>query len=170
MAFQQGSFANLLMAPMRPGRVVWIGVRPSCRGPVHAVDQALLDVETGLIGDHYANRSTRTRQVTLIAQEAVAAIASYLGRQRIDPAELRRNIVVAGLNLHALKGRSVRIGPALLAITGECHPCSRMEETFGMGGYQAVRGHGGVTARIIEGGLIKVGDPVAAADRIPDQA
>jgi MOSC domain-containing protein YiiM len=66
--------------------------------------------------------------------------------------------VVEGVNLLALKGRRFRIGAALLEHSGECHPCSRMEEEFGPGGYNAVRGHGGVTARVIEGGAIRLGD------------
>ena len=65
--------------------------------------------------------------------------------------------MVSGINLHALRGARVRIGAAELEITGECHPCSRMEETFGTGGYNAVRGHGGVTARVCQSGVVRRG-------------
>lgn len=71
---------------------------------------------------------------------------------------LRRNIVIKGINLLALKDKTFWVGEALLEYTGECHPCSRMEETLGEGGYNAVRGHGGITARILNGGKITVGD------------
>jgi MOSC domain-containing protein YiiM len=68
---------------------------------------------------------------------------------------------VSGINLLSLKNRRVRIGEeVILEITGECHPCSRMEEELGPGGYNAMRGHGGLTARIIAGGIIRVGDAV----------
>ena len=69
--------------------------------------------------------------VTLIAEEQLAAIASFLGRAAVLPAELRRNVVLAGINLSALKERQVRLGSAVLEVTGECHPCSRMEEILG---------------------------------------
>ncbi len=69
-----------------------------------------------------------------------------------------------GVNLLALKGRRFRIGAALLEHSGECHPCSRMEEEFGPGGYNAVRGHGGITARVLEGDAIRLGDAVMRVD------
>jgi MOSC domain-containing protein YiiM len=68
--------------------------------------------------------------------------------------------VVAGLNLLALKGRGFHIVGALLAWSGECHPCSRKEEEFGSGGYDAVRHHGGITARILAAGVVRNGDCV----------
>ena len=116
-----------------------------------------LDPAFGIAGDHA--RSPK-RQVTLIDAAALAAIASFLGRADVDPAALRRNIVVSGINLHALRGAHVRIGEAELEITGECHPCSRMEETFGTGGYNAVRGQGGVTARVCQAGVVRHGDAI----------
>ncbi len=82
------------------------------------------------------------------------------------PALLRRNIVVSGINLLALNGAQFSIGGALMEGTGHCHPCSRMEETFGPGGYNAVRGHGGITARVLSGGVVRVGDPVVFKSRV----
>lgn len=150
--------ARLLDAPMRPGRVVWIGLRPARRAPILAVESAQLDAENGLVGDHYSSRTGGARHVTLIQAEHLAAIASHLGRDALAPALLRRNIVVTGINLAALKGRRFGLGTALLEATGECHPCSRMEEILGPGGYNAVRGHGGITARVLEGGTARNGD------------
>jgi MOSC domain-containing protein YiiM len=154
----------LLRAPMRPGVVVWIGIRPARREPLVAVPSATVDPVGGLLGDHYRNATSRRRQVTLMQSEHVSTIGHYLGVSAVAPALLRRNIVVAGINLLALKERHVRVGAALLEITGECHPCSRMEEILGAGGYNAVRGHGGVTARVIAGGTIRVGDGVARVE------
>ena len=84
---------------------------------------------------------------------------------------------ISGLNLLALKDRRVQIGQdVILAITGECHPCSRMEEELGPGGYNALRGHGGLTARIERGGRLRVSDavlalpPTAAPDANPPAA
>jgi len=153
------SLAALMKAPVRPGRVEWIGLRPGRREPVRAVETAQLDTAAGLIGDRYAG-SSGERHVTLIQRENLAAIAAHLGLDEVTPDRLRRNIVVSGLNLLALKDRRFRLGGATLEMTGECHPCSRMEETFGPGGYNAVRGHGGITARVLEAGEIRIGDSI----------
>ncbi len=156
--------ARLLNGPMRPGTVTWIGLRPNRRQPLNAVRHADLDPERGLIGDHYQSQTTRARQVTLIQAEHLAAIAVYLGRPQVQPEQLRRNIVVAGINLHALKKHRFELGSALLEATGDCHPCSRMEEILGTGGYNAVRGHGGITARIVSAGQVRLGDALTRVD------
>lgn len=156
--------ARLIEAPMLPGRIVWIGLRPARRAAMTSVETAIADAAGGLAGDRYNGRSG-TRQVTLIQQEHLAAIASHLGLAAVAPDQLRRNIVVAGINLTALKDHRFRLGSAVLAWTGECHPCSRMEEAFGPGGYNAVRGHGGITARVIESGAIAIGDEL---ERLPE--
>lgn len=98
--------------------------------------------------------------MTLIQDEHLTAVAGLLGVAAIDPGQTRRNIVVRGINLLALHNCRFRIGTALLEGTGYCQPCSRMETNLGPGGYNAMRGHGGITARILEDGVISLGDPV----------
>ncbi|WP_338420747.1 MOSC domain-containing protein [Pontivivens ytuae] len=117
--------------------------------------------ETGLEGDH---ARPGKRAVTLIQAEHLPVIAALCGRDSVSPALLRRNIVLSRLNLTAMRGRRLRIGTALIEVTGPCAPCSRMEEALGPGGYTAVRGHGGMTARVIEPGRVAVGDAVTPQD------
>lgn len=144
----------------RAGKVEWIGVRPARRHPLVVCEEVVVTPEGGLVGDHYSGDSGK-RQVTLIQAEHLEAVASFLGRPAVDPALTRRNIVVRGLNLLALQGRRFRIGSAVLEATGLCHPCARMEEYLGPGGYNAMRGHGGLTARVVKGGVIRRGNEVA---------
>ena len=167
----------------RPGRLEWIGLRSARRGEVEAVPQVKAHPLVGLLGDHgrlapprlpalsgeVGERPPSTpaapvpggpgrRQVTLIQAEHLPVIAALAGLEAVTPQQLRRNLVVSGLPLLALKGRRFRVGEVVLEGTGECQPCSRMEETLGPGGYNAVRGHGGITARVIVGGWVRVGD------------
>lgn len=139
------------------GTVEWIGIRPEKRAEVIAVNTAQLDPACGIQGDHYAGRSGQ-RQVTLIQAEHLAAMASLLHLEQVKPEQLRRNIVVSGINLLALKDKTFQLGDAVLEFTGLCHPCSRMEKTLGPGGYNAMRGHGGITARVMTPGTVQLGD------------
>jgi MOSC domain-containing protein YiiM len=143
------------------GVVEWIGVRPARRVPLTSVQEVEARTGAGLIGDHFSGSPESKRQVTLIQAEHLEVLAHLLQRESIDPALLRRNIVVRGINLLALNGGRFSIGGALLEGTGGCHPCSRMEEALGEGGYNAMRGHGGITARVIQPGIIRRGDEVA---------
>lgn len=156
---------ELLSSVPRTGKVEWIGVRPARREPLIIVDTVEAREGRGLTGDRFAGGASSKRQVTLIQAEHLPVIAQLLGRDRVDPALLRRNIVVSGINLLALNGAQFAIGGAVMEGAGPCHPCSRMEEAFGAGGYNAVRGHGGITARVIAGGVIRVGDAVVFKGR-----
>lgn len=142
------------------GRLEWIGLRIERRGAVQPADEVVARAGFGLEGDRSVkSRGGSKRQVTLIQHEHFAVFSSFVGRT-VLPAELRRNLVVSGINLLALKGQKFRIGEVLLEGSGPCAPCSRMEEVLGIGGYNAMRGHGGITATILEGGQIRIGDQV----------
>jgi len=155
---QQKTIKQLIANLPQQGKVEWIGIRSERRKDVTVVDGVKV-LEKGLEGDHYAG-SSGNRSVTLIQQEHIITMASLLHKKEIDPADLRRNIVISGINLLALKEKEFEIGTAILKMTGLCHPCSRMEENFGDGGYNAVRGHGGINASVIKPGIIKIGDKI----------
>jgi len=160
--------AALFSAPMHPGRVIWMGVRPARRELVIPMESMVVEAGKGIVGDRYKTSANGIRQVTLMQAEDIEAIASYMKRESINPGLLRRNIVVQGINLLAMKGKRFQIGTALFEYTGECHPCSRMEEILGVGGYNAVRGHGGITARILRSGKITLGDAICVTEQAVD--
>jgi len=142
----------------RPGKLIWIGLRDERHQPLIEVDEVVADRNKGLIGDRYNGR-TGKRHVTLLQQEHLAVIAS-LANQQVSAKMLRRNLLVSRINLLALKGQYFCIGETVFLATGFCHPCSQMEKILGVGGYNAMRGHGGLTAQIITSGFIKINDPV----------
>lgn len=144
------------------GTLVSIATRPVKRQPLVYQEEVELDTEKGVLGDHYSGRSGK-RQVTLVQEEHLKGVAQMLGIAEVDPLLTRRNLVVKGINLLAFKGRKFHIGDTLLEMTGPCEPCSRMEENFGPGGYNAMRGHGGICARVISGGVIRPGDSIRLA-------
>lgn len=156
---------DLNRPPLIEGRVESIVVRGSPREVARTVAGTVALAGIGLADDRLGLRGESelsTRQVTLIQAEHLAVIARLARVDPIDPVGLRRNLVISGINLLALKNAKLQVGGALLEIVGPCQPCSRMEETIGPGGYEAMRGHGGMTARVLVGGAINVGDVVKA--------
>lgn len=154
------SIATLTARHAANGRLDWIGLRPERLAEMVVADRAEVTGD-GLSGDH--GRPGK-RAVTLLQAEHLPVIAALAGLERIAPGTLRRNLLVSGINLTALRGRVVRIGAVTLRIIGPCAPCSRMEAALGPGGYNAMRGHGGWCAEVHGPGAIALGDPVSAAD------
>lgn len=160
------SMAELLRKLPQVGQVRWIGVRPARGEPMMLTDAVEARPGKGLVGDRYSGSSGK-REVTLIQWEHLPVIASLIGAADLDPALLRRNIAVAGINILALRGQIFRIGSALLRGIDHCQPCSKMEVVLGDGGYNAMRGHGGITAQVVQGGIIRLDDEVRLATEEP---
>ncbi|WP_342070833.1 MOSC domain-containing protein [Yoonia algicola] len=143
----------------RVGRLNWIGLRAARYDPVDVVQSAGV-TGAGLLGDH--GRAGK-RAVTLMQAEHLPVIAAFSDRSEILPEVLRRNLIVSGLNLLALRKGLLRVGDVILEIEGPCPPCSRMEKALGPGGYNAMRGHGGWYASVALPGVVRVGDAVEPA-------
>jgi len=164
------NMSKLLKSIPQEGKVEWIGIRPKRRETLVEVTEANITIEDGLVADHYRSKKGK-RQVTLIQSEHLQAVAGMLQQEvPISPFLTRRNIVVSGLNLIALKNRQFTIGDeVILEGTGYCQPCSRMEDNLGAGGYNAMRGHGGITASVIRGGTIKKGATIKFKDTTKEE-
>lgn len=144
------------------GRVVWIGVRPEHGAALVALPQARAIGGLGLEGDIASNgRAGGKRQVTLFQAEHLPVLASFTGQTKVTPLQVRRNLVVEGVNLLSLMRLRFRIGKEVILVgTGPCAPCGKMDETIAPGGFQAMRGHGGITTSVEVGGVIRVGDEI----------
>jgi len=142
------------------GKVEWIGLRTHRGAEIEEKSSIQAITDHGLDGDKAGKRPGGKRQVTLIQAEYIEVIRSLMPQANINLADLRRNIAVSGLNLNALKDCTIRIGLSTFEITGFCHPCSRLESQLGEGVFNALRGHGGLTAKVIDGGLIQLGDEI----------
>ena len=156
----KGDLARMMKSHALAGRVESLFLRPERRAPCEAVQFAKLK-EHGLEGDHA--RSGK-RAVTLIQAEHLKVIAELLGLSAINAISLRRNVVVSGVNVLALRHQDICVGEGVLRVHGPCPPCSRMEETLGFGGYSAMRGHGGVYCEVLKPGNVAVGDRIAIFD------
>lgn len=151
---------------LAPGTLEWIGLRKERYGDVLVVDNTEALVGLGLRGDRRCTGTPGSaRQVSIISQEHIITVAQILGIEAINPSLLRRNLVVSGININALRYQQFSIGNTLFEATAMCHPCSRMDKALGPGGHAAMLGHGGVCAKILKGGNINLGDRVIKIDR-----
>lgn len=134
-------------------------MRTAHRGPIQIAQEALGLAGRGLDGDHATHGRSPNRQLTLITTDDLRVLSSHLG-QPIEPALLRRNLLVECHGAALSRGVSYRLGDMVFLVTGPCEPCSRIREVLGQDGLNAMRGHGGVTAKIIRGGKLGLGEPL----------
>lgn len=148
------------------GTVTWIGIRPAPGASMLVLPEVEAFEERGLAGDRVSlGRAGGKRQVTLVQAEHLPVLASIMRAERVEPTQLRRNLVVSGVNLASLAKLHFRIGESVVLLgTGACAPCGLMDKLLGAGGFQAMRGHGGITAQVVRGGVIRVGDAVRATE------
>lgn len=142
---------------MITGSVVSIQLKRTHWAGLDAVDEVKATLE-GIDGDRHAGREGGKRQILLTA-------AGDLRDLGLSPGDLREQVTVelAGLMLMPA-GTRLRMGEAVLELTGECEPCTHIGEHVGVDDResfrQQLRGRRGMLARVAEPGAIRVGDPV----------
>jgi len=132
--------------------------------------QPLADVEAtagiGLNGDRYAagtgfysDRPTDSgaREVTLFEAEVLDALRSEHAIE-LSPSEHRRNLTVRGVQLNTLIGQRFTVGEVMLEGVKDCPPCDHLQELVGKPVLQPLLERGGLRARILQSGTIRVGD------------
>ena len=146
-----------------PGRLIGIARKDRPRVPMEVIDHAQIGTDIGVAGDYrgamHPGRANRRQVTILMAEDWSAALAEH--GTPIPWYERRANLLVEGIVLPRERGIRVRIGTAVLEITGECDPCRRMDAVSD--GLQiALRAdwRGGRTCTVIRGGAIAIGDEV----------
>lgn len=110
----------------------------------------------GLEGDRYLGT---TRNVTVVARGELEAAARELGYP-IPAGATRRNITVDADRLPRTTGTLIHLGEATLSVWRDCPPCDRMYQEVGPRAREALAGRAGIAARVVKGGMIRVGDAV----------
>jgi len=134
------------------------------KAPMELLDHAHVTIDGGITGDFRGAvkpGGRGRRQVTLMERRDWEAAMADLDRD-IPWQERRANLLVDGLDLPQLAGAQLRIGAdVLVTVTGECDPCSRMEIIApGLKAALTPDWRGGVTAKILSGGEIALGDEI----------
>lgn len=138
------------------GRIQNLYLKTAHKQPMKSVDKAQAEDGMGLVGDVSFGRSKR--QVLLIEKETLDEFGLTSG-------VVRENVTVTGVSLSGLQaGSLIKLGDAVLEVTGDCHPC-RFLEDIRPGLQNDMRGRRGILGRILEGGMIRVGDSVAILEK-----
>lgn len=127
----------------------------------------------GLAGDRYAlGRGTFSdrfevrpgaRELSLIDVAAVALANQRMGTS-LDAGAFRRNLLVDGLDLPQCLKQRFRIGEVVIEVLGRCPPCPYLARLLGVDAERGLKGLGGVRARIVESGVLRVGEAIEEID------
>ena len=142
-------------------------------GPVPLQDGDARDVVEvragyGVVGDRYAGRPAhRDAQLTVLAVEALEAVAAELGAAPFDPLLARRTVVLRGAEVEALRGETFSLdsGEGIVVLRGgrPANPCSWLDTVLAPGAHRGMRGRGGVRCAALTDGVLRLGPAVLAS-------
>lgn len=118
----------------------------------------------GIRGDRFFNhRPDYAGQITFFATEVFQALCDHLGLHASSPAHLRRNVITAEVDLNTLIGKEFEVQGVRFLGTRECSPCYWMDQAFGPGTEAFLKGRGGLRAKILTSGTLRL-SPLFAPD------
>jgi MOSC domain-containing protein YiiM len=153
---------------MTAGTVLEIFTTPVASEPMLPQTEATALAGQGLEGDRYAlgvgfysqNPITAgARELTLIDRNSISGVVAQTGVP-FSTIECRRNLITTGIDLDALIGKSFTVGEAVCEGVRACPPCVHLDELTGKKVMPALVRTGGLRARIVHGGVIRVGDSI----------
>jgi len=152
--------------PSWTGEVVSIHIADRAEARVRSVDHVRAVPGKGLEGDRYflesgtySDRPGPGREVTLIESEAIEAMARD-NQITIPAGATRRNVTTRGAPLNHLVGQEFEVGRVRLLGIKLCEPCSHLEGLTQKGIIAGLVHRGGLRAKILTDGEIRVGDPI----------
>ena len=111
----------------------------------------------GIEGDRFYDfKDNYKGQITFFTSEVFEELCRQLGVSGKSPGVTRRNVITAGVDLNSLVGVEFEIQGVRFAGTAECRPCHWMDESIAPGAEAALHGHGGLRARILNNGILRV--------------
>lgn len=132
--------------------------KPPGEAPATEVESVECVAGHGLRGDRFFGfKEDYQGQVTFFSEEVYDRLCEQFQTTHRDPSVFRRNIIVRGVDLNALIGKEFEVQGIRFRGTQECSPCSWMNQAFAEGAEQALKGHGGLRARILTDGVLKRG-------------
>jgi MOSC domain-containing protein YiiM len=134
--------------------------QPAAEHPIREVSEVDCVSGRGLQGDRFFDyKDNYQGQVTFFAWETYQAICHALAVEGKPPAVFRRNVITTGVELNGLIGREFEIQGVRFRGTAECRPCYWMDQAFGPGANEFLKGRGGLRAQILSDGWLRTNLP-----------
>lgn len=128
--------------------------------PLHFSEQVECVAGRGIVGDRFFDhREDYKGQITFFESEVFEELCSDLGVLNRDSGVFRRNVLTRGVRLNDLIGREFEIQGVRFEGIAECSPCYWMDRAFAPGAEEALKGRGGLRAKILRGGTLRVDHP-----------
>jgi len=124
--------------------------------PIQEVDSVECVVGAGLVGDRYFSYEENYKgQITFFSWEVYLQICEQFKASDVSPSVFRRNVIVEGIDLNQLIGCKFELQDLIFEGAEECRPCYWMDRAFAPGVEHAMKGRGGLRARIMKGGTLQ---------------
>lgn len=130
--------------------------KPPGTNPVIEMDEVKLVAGQGIRGDRFFGyREDYKGQITFFSSEVYRRLCAKFGVTDRPPSVFRRNVIVSGVDLNALIGQEFTLQGIRFLGTSECTPCYWMNQAFHEGAEEALRGNGGLRAKILTSGVLR---------------
>ncbi len=134
--------------------------KPPDDHPMVACEEIECLAGRGIQGDRFFDyKKDYKGQITFFSMEVFEALCAQLKVQGVAPSAVRRNVFTRGQDLNEWIGREFEIQGVSFAGAEECHPCYWMNQAVAPGAEEYLKGRGGLRARILTDGVLKVGSP-----------
>jgi MOSC domain-containing protein YiiM len=131
--------------------------KPAGTHPAVAVEELECVAGRGLRGDRFFDyKDDYKGQITFFSREVFDALRAHVGGSDLSPAVLRRNVIVSGVDLETLFDAEFEVQGVRFAGAGECRPCYWMDQAVGPGAEEFLQGRGGLRARILSSGTLRL--------------
>lgn len=159
------------------GTVEGIYIAERSGEPMRSVSEVTGEAGRGLLGDRHCRpasgppltpscgvtpRHYEVQNLSLVEAEVLDLLRDEHGIE-LSGAETRRNVLTRGVRLNELVGRRFTLGGLLCEGVELCEPCVSIQKRTGKPVLKPLVHRGGLYARIITSGMMRVGDVIAPA-------
>jgi MOSC domain-containing protein YiiM len=131
--------------------------QPAGKNPLIEQAELCCVAGRGVRGDRFFDyRDNYKGQITFFSSEVFEDVCNRLGVRGKSPGVTRRNVITADVDLNSLVDQEFEVQGVRFAGSAECSPCYWMDLAIAPGAEKLLQGCGGLRARILSDGILRV--------------